>query len=141
MTIGLAVAMVVLICCGVLSGLRREAASMGLCFFLAVYNAECCVCLLLNHKIESRFRRLEELVTEKPGSDRLVGKFVPNSVIIPILIFNAVTILSLMLACNRGWWLALCGLLAVFLITNAVFTALIVWLKVKACSKRLEELL
>ena len=139
-TIVLAMGVVAMTCCGVLLGSIREWPKMGLCFFLAVYNAECCACLLLNHKIESRFRRLEELVTGKSGSDRLVGKFVPNSVIILMLIFIAVMVLLLMLVCNRGWWLVLCVLLAVFLITNSISTAVTVFLKVKACSKRLEEL-
>ena len=113
---------------------------MGLHFFLVLYLAECCVCLLLNHKIESRFKELEKLITGKAGSDRLVGQFVPNSIIILMLIFTAAMILLSMLACNRGRWLVLCVLLAVFLIGNSVSTAVTVWLKVKACSKHFEEL-
>lgn len=139
-TIILAVVIVLLTCCGVIMGSIQEWPRMGLHFFLVVYLSECCVCLLLNHKIESHFIQLEANVTGKSASDRLVGKFVPNSVIISMLILLVVIYLLSILACNRGRWLILSILLAVLLITNFVFTAITVWLKVKACSKRMEEL-
>ncbi|MFC1635389.1 hypothetical protein ACFL5Z_11150 [Planctomycetota bacterium] len=140
-TIVLAVAMVAMTCCGVLMGLVRVWPKMGLCFVLAFYSAECCAILLLNHRIESRFKELKELITGKSGSDRLVGRFVPNSVLICMLIFIPGLIILSMLACNRGRWLALCVLLGAFLITNAVSSAVIIWLKIKSCSRRLEEVI
>jgi len=140
-TITFAAGIVAMTCGGMVSGLRRDWPRMGLCFFLVVYIAQCCVDLVLNHKIESRFVRLAELVTGKSESDRLLGKFVPYSAITLTLISFAVMVFLSAFACNRGRWLVLCVFLAVFLIGNTVFTALVVWLKVKACSKRLEELI
>ena len=139
-TIFLAVSIVLLTCFGVIMGSIQEWPRMGLYFFLVVHLAECCACLLLNHKIESHFIQLEVHITGKSAPDRLVGKLVPNSVIISMLMFFVVIFLLSFLAGNRGRWLILSVLLAVFLITNFLFTAIIVWLKVKACSKRLEEL-
>lgn len=139
-TIFLAVVIVLLTCCGVIMGSIQEWPRMGLHFFLVVYLSECCICLLLNHKIESHFIQLEVHITGKSASDRLVGKFVPNSVIISMLISFTVIYLLSMLAGYRGRWIILSVLLAVLLISNFVFTAITVWLKVKACSKRLEEL-
>jgi hypothetical protein len=136
-TVVLAVGVVAMTCCGMLLGLRRDWGGMGFCFFLAVYSAECSICVLLNHKIESRFVQLAEHVTGKYESDRLVRQFVPNSVIILNLIFILVISLLLILAFECEWELVLCILLAVFLIGNAVSTAVTVWLKVKACSRRL----
>ena len=138
-TIVCAVAIVLLTCCGILMGSIQEWPRMGLCFFLVVYSAECCVCLLLNHKIESHFIQLEAKFTGKSPSDRLAGKFVPNSVIISIIIFIIVISLLSMLAVNRVHWLFLSVLLAVFLITSFVFTAITVWLKFKACSRWMEK--
>jgi hypothetical protein len=139
-TIFFAVGIVLLTICGVLMGSIQEWPRMGLHFFLVVYLAECCIFLLLNHKIESHFIQLEAHVTGKSASDRLAGKLVPNSVIISMLIFIAVIFILSMLAGIRGHWLILSVLLAVFLITSFVFTAVTVWLKVKTCSKRLEEI-
>ncbi|KPK35578.1 MAG: hypothetical protein AMJ65_17300 [Phycisphaerae bacterium SG8_4] len=139
-TVFLAVNIVVLTCGGVLASLRQYAGGMGLCFFLAVYCAQCCVCFLLNHRIESRFLRLETVFSGESVPDRIGSKFVPKSDIISMLIFHAVALLLAIHALNRGWWLVLCVLLAVFLVGNFVYMALAVWLKVKACSKRLEEL-
>jgi hypothetical protein len=113
---------------------------MGLYFFLVIYLAECFVFLLLNNKIESHFIQLEAHFTGKPAPDRLVGKVFPNSVIISMIIFIVAIIFLSMLAGNSGRWLMLTMLMTVFLITNFVFTAMTVWLKVKACSKRIEQL-
>ena len=136
----LAVPIVMMTCCGVLSGIEGEWAGMGLCFFLVVYIAEFFVVLLLNHKIESRFKRLAELVTGKSQWDLFEAKFVPR--ILPILvgIFFAVMLFLSILACHSRRWLALCVLLAILLIIKSVSAALTVLVVVKACSKRLEEL-
>lgn len=140
-TIVLVVMMVILACCGVLMGLIREWPKMGLDFFLAFYIAELNAFLLLNHKIESRFIKLEELITGKSGSDRLVDKVVPNSVFICMLIFLPAMLVLSMLACNRGQWLAVSIFLATFLITNAAFKSFMIWLKIKAYSVRLEKVI
>lgn len=139
-TILFATVIVAMTCCGVLMGLIQEWFGMCLHFLLVVYFAECFACILLNHKIESRFMRLAEFVTGKSESDRFVGKFTPTSDIILTLIFIAVIGLLLYLAGAYGRWLVLCVLLAVFLIGTYISTAVTIWLKFNACSKRLEEL-
>jgi len=111
-TIVLFVAIVVMTCCGMLLGLRRDWGGMAFFFFLAVHSAECSICVLLNHKIESRFMQLAEHVTGKYESDRLVRQFGANSVIILNLIFIVVIFLLLILACKREWEIVLCILLA-----------------------------
>ncbi|MBC8468458.1 MAG: hypothetical protein H8D56_03210 [Planctomycetes bacterium] len=139
-TIVCAVMIVLLTCCGVLMGSIQAWHRMGLCFFLAVYSAECCVCVLLNHKIESHFIQLEAQFTGKSPSDRLGGKFVPNSLIISMIIFILIFFALVFLAGNCGYWLILSIPIVVFLIANFVLTAIIVWLKIKYCTKWLEEL-
>ena len=140
-TILFAVLSIVMACLGILMGSRQYWFEMGFCFFLVVYSSEVISVVLLNHKIESRFIQLAGLVVSKFESDRLVRKFVPNSVIIVHSIFIVVIYLLLILACECEWGLVLGILLIVFLIGNAVSTAFTVWLKVKVCSKRLEELI
>ena len=139
-TVLLVVNIIVLMFGGVLASLRQYAGGMGLCFFLAVYCAQCCVCFLLNHRIESRFLRLETVFSGESVPDRMGSKFVPKSDVIFMLIFHVVTLLLAIQALNRRWWLVLCVLLAVLLVGNSVYMALAVWLKVKTGSTRLEEL-
>jgi hypothetical protein len=134
------VMIVLLTCCGVLMGTIQEWPRMGMHFFLVVFLSECFVCVLLNHKIESYFMQMQVNITGKPASDKLGSKFVPNSIFIPWLIFVvAIPILS-MLAGEYRRWLIMSMLLTIFLITSFVFTAISVWLKVKACTKWLEEM-
>lgn len=140
-TIIAAVVIVLMTCGGVLMGLIEEWPRMVLNFLLVVYVAEGSICLLLHHEIESRFMQLEELITGKAVPDRLVINFVPKSIIIAILIFIAAVMPLSMFAVESSWWLALCILVAMFLIGNYVITGLIVWLKFKTCSKRLEGLI
>lgn len=135
-----AVMIVLMTCCGVLVGSIQEWPIMGLAFFLVVYHSECFVCVLLNHKIESYFIQMEAHLTGKPASNQLVGKFVPYSIFILWLIFVLVFFTLAFLASYREQWLILSILVVVFLITNFVFTAITVWLKIKACTKWLEEM-
>jgi len=121
-------------------GLFQEWPRMGLVFFLAVHSAECFVFYLLNRKIESHFLEMEARITGKPASDQLQGKFVPNSLIISMVIFIFVFFALAFLAGNCGYWLILSILIVFFLITNFVFTAITVWLKIKSCTKWAEEL-
>jgi len=140
-TILIAVSSIVMTCLGIQMGSRQYWFEMGFCFFLAVHCAEGSICVLLNHKIESRFIQLAEHVVGKYESDRLVRKFVPNSIMVLMIIFIVVMGTSLKLTSDHGLWLVFGILLGVFLITNSVFSAVTTWLKVKACSKRLEELI
>ena len=139
--VGFAVVIVLYVCCGILTGLIQEWPRMGFAFFLVVHQAGCFVFYLLNCKIESHFLEMKTRITGKSASDQLAGKFVPNSLIISMIIFIVIFFALAFLAGNRGYWLILSILIVVFLITNFVFTAIIVWLKVKACTKRLEELI
>lgn len=140
-TIVLAFGVVAMTSCGVLSGVRQDWGGLGFCFFLAIDLAVCLTVVLLNHKIESRFTQLAELLVGKYEQDQFVRKFVPTSIMILTLTFRVVIVLLLILAFKRNWGLILGILLVVFLIGNAFSMAVTVWLKIKACSKRLEQLL
>lgn len=66
--ISFALMSVVLLFIGVKSGLQRSWFRMGLTFLLAVFLTHVCVYLLLELRIDSCFKRLEELATKQSDS-------------------------------------------------------------------------
>lgn len=63
--------LVVLLLGGVLAGLWQDWFRMGLLFFLGVFIVNCCVSVLLDLKIDTCFKRLEDLTSGKSDSTRV----------------------------------------------------------------------
>ncbi|TKJ32561.1 MAG: hypothetical protein CEE38_22940 [Planctomycetes bacterium B3_Pla] len=122
------------------SGFRREWFRMGFCLTLFVFVLLGYISILLDLRILSYFRRLEDVFSRKLDAP-LRHEASPVSLIVPLVIFEAVIISLSLLAGIREQWLVLSVFLAVFVVGSYVAICVKTAIKVKACCKRLEELI
>jgi len=116
---------------GVVAGFRHEGLQMGLCFFLAVHAAYCCVACLLNVKIDNCFKRL--------GIRRMKARTGVASVLM-VGVWSALITLSI-LAALRRYWLLMCVLLSAYAVAHFICDGVLIARKADDCIKRLEELI
>ena len=116
---------------GVVAGSRHDGLGMGLCFFIGVYTAFCCMSFLLNTRIDDCFKRL--------GVRRVKPLTLRVSMLI-VVVSSALIILSILAALRRHW-LLMCVLLSAFSISLFIFHAVLIARRVFAGTRRLEELI
>lgn len=138
------VALVVQLLFGALAGLGQDWMRMSIFFFTSFVIVYCCVGFLLGLRIDSSFRRLEDLISKKSDSVRPGNQVV--SVVSRVLhVFMVVSVaVQMSLAIFAGLrqdWLWLGVLLAASAITFVICGGVLMALRIHACSKRLEELI
>ncbi len=126
---------------GVLAGLYRDWFSMVFFFFIFVFGADCNVGFLMDLKMDTCFKRLENIISRKSDSVRLGNRLIFRALTIFTVVSTAVMLSLSILAGLRQRWLMLCVILVALTVTNYISTGVTFALKIKAYSKRLEELI
>ena len=145
---------VFLLLIGIGAGLRQKWFGMFIFFFLTFLLIVFCLSVLMTLKIESCFKRLEEIISEKSdtvqsitkASNRKGARKVNKGIekILSILSHISTPVflsLGMFFAIFRQNWFWMGVLLFVCIINHIIFHEVLMALKIDACSKQLEELI
>jgi hypothetical protein len=129
----------VLLLGGVHAGFHHEWFRMGYYFFLSVYMVGCCVVYLLSLKIDNCFIRLEKHLSSE--SDTIPRKNPTKLLNICFFSTSLVLFILVLLSCEHRYWLMMSLFLSVFVINFFINIDVMITLKIKDYSKRLEQLI
>lgn len=124
---------------GVFTGLRQDWFSMVLFFYLLVYTAHMYIGSMLHIKIDTCFERIQDNITKQSDSSKLEKLKTGRKLDLFMIVLNGVVLLFSILVRQRP--LLLCIILASLAIANFTSKAVIFALRIKAYSKRIEELI
>jgi hypothetical protein len=124
---------------GVLAGLNRDWFSMIFFCYIVVFTVHMHIGFMLDLKIDTCFERLQKIITRKSDSVRLEKLTTGRKLDLFMIAFSAAVLLLSILARQRP--LMLCIILVILTITNYISKGVVFALRIKAYSKRLEELI
>lgn len=126
---------------GVLAGLNRDWFSMVFFFCIFAFIVDHVVLFTLNLIIDTCFKQMENAISKKSDSFWFENQPIYRKFGFFIVVYSGVLLSLAILAGTRQRWLMLCVILVVFTITTFITTGLMLALRIKAYSKRLEELI
>lgn len=137
----LSIELTVFLYAGFLMGFQQQWFEMCFFFIFVVFSVETYVVFLLSIKIETCFKHLETIYSGKTDALKS-GRHLIEYVVTVFAIILSVILFSLSwLFGHRQNWLMLCVLWSALAITVVVSSGVMITLRIKTCSKRLEQLI
>jgi len=139
--IACSIGLVMFLYCGLLMGFQQKWFEMCFLFIPIVFAVDSYVGFLLNIKIATCFKQLEDLYSGKPNSMRSGYHFIEYVVSFFTIVLCVILVSLSWLVGHRQHWLMLGVLLLSLLITVFVSSGVMITLRIKTCSRRLKQLI
>jgi hypothetical protein len=124
---------------GVLAGLNSDWFSMVFFCYIVVFSSHMYIGFMLEMKIGTYFEQLGNIITKKSDSVQLEKLKIGRRLELFMIFFSGIILLLSILARQRP--LMLCIILVALAITNYISKGVVLALRIKGYSKRIEELI